>query len=294
MATGLQAHGDDRVATAPLQPDGFGHGGRRGNYLRPGRLDPRQQLRLRQAEVEADHFRTQFLDQRAQVGIERRTVGWRIRRIEVRAEFFVIGLQPRAPARLAFGIGLRRLVAEEIHVQWLAARRAESRHLDANLFGVEQRARQRTQPAGLGHRDRQRRTVGPGHRRLDDWQLDAKQVADSGVGPCAHRFPPAGQKRGAGRPLAAYRIDDNAGEVHCGANLLAASRRLALNAVKPNDGNVGLRNLSTNLRARPAQACGVSPSTISKRACWPLPSASGRKSACSASRARGSSTRVKM
>ncbi|MNN76213.1 hypothetical protein D3C81_1925710 [compost metagenome] len=123
--------------------------------------------------MEADHFRAQVLDQRAQVGIERRTVGWRIRRIEVRAEFLVVGLQPRAPARLALGIGLRRLVAEEVHVQRLAAGRAEGRHLDADLLDVEQRARLGAQSAGLGHRDGQRRAIGPGHRRLDDRQLDA-------------------------------------------------------------------------------------------------------------------------
>ena len=74
MAAGFIAHGDDRIAAAFFQPARLRDRGRGRYDFGAGRLHPFQQCRVRQAEVKADDFGPEILDQCAELGVERRPV----------------------------------------------------------------------------------------------------------------------------------------------------------------------------------------------------------------------------
>ena len=100
MAAGLRALRDDDVGAVLLQPDRFLHDGRRRHHDGAGRLDALDQRRIRQAEMEADHFRLQLLDERAHRFIERRAVGGVDRRRGIEPELLVIRRQAAPSIRL--------------------------------------------------------------------------------------------------------------------------------------------------------------------------------------------------
>ena len=87
---------------------------------------------------------------------------------------------PRAIAARAPGLGAAA-VAEEVHVErpCVCARIAVSS--PRMRVDREHRARQRAQAARVAHRDRQRAALHAGHRRLDDRELDAEQLAERHV-----------------------------------------------------------------------------------------------------------------
>ena len=173
------------IASQPalLEPDRLVDGGRRGDDLRPGGAHPVEEWRVGQAEVEADDLRAQLLDERAEGGVERRAVAGRGRRRRVEPELAVVGREPGLPRRLAPGVGRGRAVAEEVDVDRPVGPLADDAELGAEALGVEQRAGQRAEAAGLGDRDRHVGEHRAGHRRLDDRQLDAEEVEDAPVGP---------------------------------------------------------------------------------------------------------------
>ena len=92
-------------------------------------------------------------------------------------EFLVIRRKRCAPRGLALGIWPRRRMAEEIHVERLVrSALAMAAKLLAHGIEVEHRAGQRAQPAGVRNGNRHRAALDAGHGRLDDRQVDAKEL----------------------------------------------------------------------------------------------------------------------
>jgi len=186
VPAGLIPHGDNRVATVPLQPDRFLDCGGRGQHLGPGRLDTFQQAFFRQAEMKAHDLGAVLLHHFATGRVERGAIGDRCRRIKIGAQLTVVGFQQGLPVAIAFLIGLRRLMAEEIDVDRPGAGMAHGGQGFVQLLDAQHRRRDRTQRAGLvggNHHGGAGRT---GHRCLDDGHVDAQQVENTGVWPGAH------------------------------------------------------------------------------------------------------------
>ena len=121
MATGFVPHGNDRVAAMAFEPLRFLDRGGGAQYFGAACFDPRHQRRCGQAEVEADNFRSQLLDEGAGGVVKWRTAGHGSGRIKVGAEFVVVPLEQRLPLLSPLGIGNRRHMAEEVEVQGLVA-----------------------------------------------------------------------------------------------------------------------------------------------------------------------------
>ena len=111
--------------------------------------------------MEADHFRLQLLDHFAHRRIERRAIGGIDRRRRVEPELLIIRPEPLLPSGLARGIGIDRLVAEEIHVDRRRDALADDVDLLARLLRREHRARQRAQRAALRRRDHESASMTP-------------------------------------------------------------------------------------------------------------------------------------
>ena len=183
VAARLRALRDDDVGAILLQPDRFLHDGRRRHHDAAGRLDPLDQRRIRQAEMEADHFRLQLFDDSAHRLIERRAVGGVDRRCRIDIQFLVVGAKPRLPPRLARGIGIDRRMAEEVHVDGCRDALADDVDLLARLLGREHRAGQRAQRPALRRRDHQFGVHDAGHRRQHDRKFGLEEVDDPAIWP---------------------------------------------------------------------------------------------------------------
>ena len=168
VAAGLQPLGDHRVGAVRLQPLRLAQRRRRRQHARAEPLDPREQLRRRQPEVEAHQRRPEGLQHLGRRRAERLAARRRDRRGRIEAQLGVIRRQRGPPARLGRGGCLvrRRHVGEEVDeigppgvLQRLQLTRQRRR--------VEHRRRQRPHRAGLADRPRQPRALRAGHRRLD-------------------------------------------------------------------------------------------------------------------------------
>src|SRR5437763_6598469 len=132
--------------------------------------------------MKADDLRAQLFNNRAHVPVEGEAERAAIARPGTK--LFVIRLQQRAPGAV---ICVRRhLVAEEVKVERTRHPRSHFQHLAADLIGGEEGARQRSQRAALDRRNAEVDSAGPGHRRLDDWELGPDQVKEPTVGPAYH------------------------------------------------------------------------------------------------------------
>ena len=171
------------VDAVRLEPARLGDRGGGGHGHAAERLDPPEQVRRRQAEMEAHDLGLRLLDHRAERRVERHAHAGRHRRRRIDAELLVVGLEPLAPARLARVVELRRRVAEEIEVDRLVRARTVFRDLVARLLGVEHRERQRRQAARLRHRDREFEIHRARHRREHDRMLDLEEVEKTAVRP---------------------------------------------------------------------------------------------------------------
>ena len=172
----------------PSSQTRLGDGGRRGDDLCAGGADPGEEPGLGKPEVEADHLGAELLDQGAEGVVEGGALAGRRRHLRVEAELAVVGREPLLPGRRARGVGRGRTVAEEVDVDRLRRALADDAELAAEALGVEERRGQRTEAAGLGDGDRHVGEDRPGHRRLQDRQLDAEEIQDPPVGPGGHHI----------------------------------------------------------------------------------------------------------
>ncbi|MNF82509.1 hypothetical protein D3C84_648170 [compost metagenome] len=186
MASGFIAHGNDRIAAMLLQPHGFFDGGGRGQDFRTGGFDPVEQGLFRQAKVEAHHLGAKLFDHLAGRVIERRSIGHRGWRIEIGAEFLVVGLQQIFPVLRALLIRGWRLMTEEIDVDRVPGVLADGFQLFAQLIDAQHRRGHRAEAAGIAGRNHHGRVCGTGHRPLNDRQFDPEQVKNAGIWPWVH------------------------------------------------------------------------------------------------------------
>ena len=182
MAARFEPLGDDCIDLARLEPARFLDGGRIADHDRAARLDPIEQFRLRQAEVEARHLGPQLLDDGAHFGIEREAKRTAVARRD--AEFVIIRPQDRSP-RAVVGV-IRHAMAEEVEVERTLRLLPDLADLGADLVGREQRAGQRAERSAGHRRNAQRDSAGTGHRRLDDRMIGAGQIEPAAVGPAYH------------------------------------------------------------------------------------------------------------
>ena len=148
-----------------------------------GRLDPLEQRLVRQAEMEADDFRLQLLDQFAHRGIERRAVGGVDRRRRIEPQLPVIWREPLLPSGLALRIGVDRSVAKEIHIDRRRYPLPDDIDLLARLLDRQHRAWQRAQRPALRRRDHQFRVHDACHRRQNDGKFGLEKIEKSAVWP---------------------------------------------------------------------------------------------------------------
>src|SRR6185436_9362706 len=138
---------------------------------------------MRQAEMEADHFRLQLFDDRAHRLIERRAVGGADRRGGIDPQFLVVSAKPGLPAGRARGIGIDRRVAEEVQVDGRGDALADDVDLLARLLRRDHRAWQRAQRPALRRRDHEVSVHDAGHRRQHDRKFGLEEVDDPAVWP---------------------------------------------------------------------------------------------------------------
>jgi hypothetical protein len=183
MAAGLVALRDHGIDAACFEPARLGGGGRRTHQQEASRLEPLQEPRLRQPEMEAHDVGLRLLDDIAHHGVERGAVARRDRRGGIDRELAVIGRQAFAPARLAGVVEHRRRMAEEIEIYGFLRAGANLRHLLADLIGIEHRAWERCERARLGRGHCELPIHGAGNRCLHDRKLDVEQLEEATVRP---------------------------------------------------------------------------------------------------------------
>ena len=186
VPAGLGPLGDDGVAAVVRQPAGLGHRRGRGDHPRPAGPDPFEQIVGRQPEVEADDLRTERFDDLASSIVERddRHV---VRVGLLQTELGVVRRQELSPAGLGAAVDGVVVVAEEVQVDGPRRQRPERFVLGVDGVGVEERARQRSEAAGLADRAGQRRALCASHRRLHDRHVDAGELEEPAVRPsCPH------------------------------------------------------------------------------------------------------------
>ena len=106
MAAGFGALRDDDVGAVLLQPDRLLHDGRATTITRqPAALTRFSSACVRQAEMEADDFGLQLLDEFAHRGVERRAIGGVDRRGGIDPQLLIVGRKPLLPCRLRSGVG---------------------------------------------------------------------------------------------------------------------------------------------------------------------------------------------
>ena len=133
--------------------------------------------------MEADDFRLQLLDDFAERGVKRRTVGGVDRRCRIEAQLLVVGREPLPPVGFPPGIGVDRLVAEEIQVDRRGDALADDVDLLARLLRRNHGAGQRAQRPALRGGDHEIRIMCAGHRRLHDGKFGLEEVDQSAVRP---------------------------------------------------------------------------------------------------------------
>ena len=203
MATGFQALGDHRIHALRLQPQRLVQGGGAGEDLRPAAPDSFQQVRLRQAEVEADHRRAKFLHQRGRFGVERQTSGPAGNARRVYAQFVIVGRQRFTPPSLAGRVRLGRHMAEEVEVERPLGQLAHRLQLLAQGGRREHGAGNRAEAAGLAHGGGQAMILRAGHRRLDQGQVSVEQGGERhGMAPFQRGIVVRTPARPTGRPRA--------------------------------------------------------------------------------------------
>ena len=126
--------------------------------------------------MEAHDGRPELVQHVGRLGTERQAAcaGGNGRRID--PERLIVVRKRVPPRRVAFGTGRGRRVAEEIHVERLAALGPDCADLVADGLGRQQRARERAQAAGLRDRNGERAALNTGHGRLHDGELDAEEL----------------------------------------------------------------------------------------------------------------------
>ncbi len=176
MTARLRALRDDGVGTGRHRRLRFGdgrHGGEPGDAARFHRLD---ESRLEQAHDRRDDGRAGF-DHR--FALRREVLKLGIPRIggDAGAPFAEKVAQPC----LMRGIALRRRIGHpDVHLERAVGAGADLARPIADLVRRPQQRARRAHAAGLGHRDRQRRRTGAGHRRHQDRHLEIEAAAEGG------------------------------------------------------------------------------------------------------------------
>ena len=159
-----------------------------------GGLHPIEEPSVRQSEVEADDRRAQFLDQLAPGGVERRDDRRRGRRCRRRGR----ARRSTGRARVATRRPRRRPPSGAGRA-WQKKLRFTGRDVAARIAASSLRISstsssahgQRAEPTGLADGDGQRRSLGAGHRGLDDRHVEAQQVEQPGVRPVGSSHAPS-------------------------------------------------------------------------------------------------------
>jgi hypothetical protein len=80
-------------------------------------------------------------------------------------------------------IGRGDMVTEEAETDGPRGLLPDGRHRSTDLVAAERGARERTKSSGIRDGDHHLDRNAARHRRLNDWQLDAKKIEDAGVWP---------------------------------------------------------------------------------------------------------------
>src|SRR6185503_12275763 len=127
--------------------------------------------------MKADHWRLELRERVGEVRAERRATHRRSRAVERDPELGKIRGQYRPPPLLALRIELGLSMAKEVDVEWFGRVCLDSRELSTHLVDADHRAGQGSESTGIGNRDRQRASLHASHRRLNDRDVDAENLA---------------------------------------------------------------------------------------------------------------------
>ena len=141
------------------------------------------QLRRGQAEMEAHHLRPQLLHHAASRLGEAIDRGFERWLGHLRAKLGIIWRKPLEPCRLARNVLLGLGMAEEVEIDRLARARPDRRDTVTDFVVGQPGARERSEPARLGHGDGHVDAARIRHRRLHDRQLNAEQIEQPSVRP---------------------------------------------------------------------------------------------------------------
>ena len=117
MAASLRPLRDHGVDAARFKPARLGDCRRGGIDLRSRSLHPREERRIRKAEMEAHDRGLRGLDDLRHCGVERRASGAASRSRRIEARLGVGAREALEPSRMLIRIGRGRLVAEEVDVE---------------------------------------------------------------------------------------------------------------------------------------------------------------------------------
>ncbi len=177
MAAGLRPLRDHGVDAARFKPARLGDCRRRGINLGSRSLHPREERRIRKAEMEAHDRGLRGLDDLRHCGVERRASGAASRSRRIEARLGVSAREALEPPRMLIRIGPGRLMAEEVDVERRRRAGANFRDLFAQDRGAQQSARDRPKTARFADGDAKLDALRPRHRRLDDRQARGKPFA---------------------------------------------------------------------------------------------------------------------
>src|SRR6266851_9842883 len=174
MAARFETHCNDRVATVSFEPLRFPHRRGRADHARVRRLDAVEQILSGQAEMKADNFGLELLDEGARFGVERLAGGRGKWSLGIQSKLEIVRFEQRAPCKLALRLSNRWRVTEEVEIDWARCTAACRFECLSDLTATQLCARHRTQTAGLSDGCRQRSIAGASHRREDNRQLDSE------------------------------------------------------------------------------------------------------------------------
>ena len=184
MAAGLGALGDDGVAAALGQPRASATVVAEAITRAPLARTRSRRSSGRQPEVEADDLRTELLHDLAAGVVERddgHVVGRRVGETELARSTAPARSRHAASAPPSTGWSSWQKKLRLTGPDETARKAASSARI---AVGVEERARQRPEAAGLADGAGQRRALRRRHRRLHDRHLDAEQLQEPAVRPC--------------------------------------------------------------------------------------------------------------
>jgi hypothetical protein len=131
----------------------------------------------RHAEMEAHDRRTLFQQHGEHVVVfDKALVDRRQRGRRLGAQALEFGTQPFDPGCIYPVVRLRRLMAEQIHVEGAVGALPDGGDHRAGAGGIGRPDADRTEPAGIRDRRRHGRRRHPGHRCLNDRHADLEQV----------------------------------------------------------------------------------------------------------------------